>query len=297
MCPVSLGQRRWSRSVVYHTPVSGLAVWNEERSLTLVETAYGFGLAGEFPLATIEAAAMAAERAGYHTFWLSQPARGDSLSTLARIARRTSTLMLGVGAIPLTLQSADEIVRRVGDLAVPLERLRLGVGSGTGDGALARLRDGVQTLRERLDIEIVVAPLGPKMCRLAGEVADTVLLNWLTPAYATTSNGWIEKGAAASGRNMPTVCAYVRCALGRASTARLDAECARYAAFPHYAAHFRRQGVAPVETTILATIATEIQERLASYTAVLDHVVVRAITPDDAIEDVLTLLEAAKPSL
>ncbi len=128
-------------------------------------------------------------------------------------------------------------------------------------------------------------------------MADTVLLNWLTPAYATTAAAWIEEGAATAGRRTPTVCAYVRCALGTAARPRLETECARYGSFPHYAAHFRRQGVDPSETTIRAASAIEIQERLATYAAVLDQVVVRAITPNDAIDEVLALVEAAKPSV
>ncbi len=269
----------------------------EDRSLTLVQRTRGFGLAGESPPASIDAAAIAAERAGYHTFWLSQPADGDSLSGLARLAGVTQTLMLGVGAIPFTLRSAEEVVAQVRELSLPHERLRLGVGSGTGAGALVRLGDGVRALRSLLDVEIVVAPLGPKMCRLAGELADTVLLNWLTPAYARTSVAWIEEGAAAAGRRTPTVCAYVRCALGKAARPRLETECARYGSFPHYAAHFHRQGVDPSATTIWAASATEIEERLAAYAAVLDQVVVRAITPNDAIDEVLALIEIAKPSV
>lgn len=286
-----------TESVIYHTVISDPRRMIADRSLKLVQRTRGFGLAGESPPATIDATAIAAERAGYHTFWLSQPAGGNSLSALARLAGVTQTVGLGVGVIPFTLWPAEEIAGQVCGQSLPHERLRLGVGSGTGAGALVRLCDGVRALRSLLDVEIVVAPLGPKMCRLAGGLADTVLLNWLTPAYALTSVAWIEEGAALAGRRTPAVCAYVRCALGAAARPRLETECARYGSFPHYAAHFNRQGVDPSDTTIWAASATEIEERLDSYAAVLDQVVVRAITPNDAIDEVLSLIEVAKPSV
>jgi alkanesulfonate monooxygenase SsuD/methylene tetrahydromethanopterin reductase-like flavin-dependent oxidoreductase (luciferase family) len=255
----------------------------------------GFGLAGEAPKATILVAAAAAERAGYGTFWLSQPAHGSTLATLAAVADQTSGIRLGVGAIPFTRQGPDEIYHEVLELELPRRRLRLGVGSGTGPGAMTRLRHGVERLRQLTDLEIVVAPLGPKACALAGEVADTVLLNWLTPEYAATSLSWIADGAARAGRPRPLVATYVRCALGEAARGRLEADCVRYGGFPHYAAHFRRQGLEPMATTILAQDPAALRHRLAEYEAVLDHVVVRAITPSDSPAEVLVLIEAAEP--
>ena len=258
-------------------------------------SARGFGVAGAYPAATIQAAGIAAERAGYHTFWLSQPASGDSLARLADLATVTRDIRLGVGAIPFTREPADAMVARVRDLAMPRERLRLGVGSGTGNGSLARLRDGVGILRAHLDVEIVVAPLGPKMCRLAGKVADTVLLTWVTADHAATSVAWVAEGATGVGRKPPTVVAYVRCALGEAALPKLDADHERYGSLPHYAAHFRRQGVDPSAATILATSEVELRERLRAYEAVLDEVVVRAVTPNDSIDEVMAIIDATKP--
>ncbi len=259
-------------------------------------TTRGFGLAGESPSETILSAASAADAAGYDSFWLSQPREGSTLATLQRVADETRRIRLGVGAIPLTRLTPEEIVGHIRELSLPRERLRLGVGSGTGAGSLDRLRRGVQQLRSLLDAEIVVAPLGPKMCSVAGELADSVLLNWLTPAYAGMSLTWIHDGAASVGRAVPIVAGYVRCAIGAASRSRLEAECDRYGSFPHYAAHFARQGAQPIETTIHARDADELRDRLRSYEPVLDHVVVRAITAHDAPAEVLALVEATKPA-
>lgn len=256
----------------------------------------GLGLAGESPAETILRAAAAAEVAGYESFWLSQPREGSTLETLQRVAGETERIRLGVGAIPLTLMTPEEITTRVRELSLPLERIRLGIGSGTGPGSLARLRHGVEGLRSMLNVEVVVAPLGPKMCRLAGELADTVLLNWLTPGYAEESASWISEGASAVGPTMPTVATYVRCALGEDSAPRLQRERDRYASFPHYEAHFARQGVAPIQTTIHAQTAQELRRRLREYEHVVDHVVIRAVTPRDTPSEVLALVESANPA-
>lgn len=257
----------------------------------------GFGLAGETAADTIVTTAIEVERSGYDSFWLSQPKHGSTLSLLQSVSLETANLQLGIGAIPFTSLAPQEISRQVIELSLPLDRLRLGVGSGTGAGSIERLRRGVETLRQLVGVEIVVAPLGPKMCMLAGEIADTVLLNWLTPAFATTSTSWINEGASRAGRTPPSTAAYVRCALGSSSSAALEAECERYGAFPHYAAHFVRQGVRPIDTTIHARDTNELQERLRGYEAVLDHVVVRAITPQFTSSEILSVLLSSTPQI
>jgi alkanesulfonate monooxygenase SsuD/methylene tetrahydromethanopterin reductase-like flavin-dependent oxidoreductase (luciferase family) len=253
----------------------------------------GIGLAGEIPLASIRVAALAAELSGYDSFWLSQPLHGSTLAKLAEAAIETRQIRLGVGAMPFTGLAPAQMVAQIEAYALPPDRLRLGVGSGTGPGSLDRLRQGVAQLRSLSDVEIVVAPLGPKMCRLAGELADVVLLNWLTPAYAEQSARWVRDGASAADRAIPVLACYVRCAMGDEVRPRLEAECARYGSFPHYAAHFARQGVQPIATTIHASDAGELRHRLEPYEAVLDEVIVRVITPHDSPPQILALIEAA----
>src|SRR6266436_6384465 len=170
-------------------------------------------------------------------------------------------------------------------------RLLLGIGSPNPQ-ALARVRDGVAAIRKSLTTRVIVAALGPKMCELAGQVADGVLFNWLTPEYARRSAELVRAGAKAAGRPMPRTYAYVRVALGPAAAERLNDEGGRYAAIPAYGAHFARMGVKPVDTAIAATSPEGIRTALAAWRGAVDEVVLRAIVAHDTVEDHLTLLRA-----
>ena len=154
------------------------------------------------------------------------------------------------------------------------------------------MREGVAAIRKGLQTRIIVAALGPKMCHLAGEVADGVLFNWLTPEYARRSSELVRAGAKAAGRPVPRTYAYVRVALGAAAIARLADEGGRYAAIPAYGAHFDRMGVKPADTGIAASSAADIKTGLAAWQGAVDEIVLRAIVAKDTAEDHLTLLRA-----
>jgi alkanesulfonate monooxygenase SsuD/methylene tetrahydromethanopterin reductase-like flavin-dependent oxidoreductase (luciferase family) len=254
----------------------------------------GFAVFAGIAADMIRETAREAESLGYTSFWVNHPGATDGLVSLAQAARDTRRLDLGVGVIPLNTRGPASIAEGVRATALPLDRLLLGVGS-PNPGSLARVRDGVGALRAALATRVVVAALGPKMCRLAGEVADGVLFNWLTPEYARRSADLVREGAAAARRPVPKLCAYVRIALGRAAFDRMHAEASRYAAIPAYGANFARMGLAPVETCILAESAAAIPPALAAWNGVIDEVVVRAITAEDTLADHLALVRAARP--
>jgi alkanesulfonate monooxygenase SsuD/methylene tetrahydromethanopterin reductase-like flavin-dependent oxidoreductase (luciferase family) len=243
----------------------------------------------------VRACAREAEAAGYASFWVNYPGKIDGLAVLATAAAETRRIALGVGVVPLHTRGPESVAQ--GARSLPLDRLLLGVGS-PNPGSLARVRAGVEVLRRELpaSARIVVAALGPKMCHLAGEVADGVLLNWLTPAHARLSGEWVRSGSAAAGRPAPTLYAYVRAALGVPAFGRLREEGARYAAIPAYGAHFERMGVDPVQTTIAAETPTALRAALAAWDGIVDEVVVRAITAEDTPESHLALLRAGRPA-
>jgi alkanesulfonate monooxygenase SsuD/methylene tetrahydromethanopterin reductase-like flavin-dependent oxidoreductase (luciferase family) len=254
--------------------------------------AKGFAVFAGVSPEIIRASAREAEALGYRSFWVNHPGPIDGLGSLAHAAAETRRLDLGVGVIPLHTREPESIADGVRRHALAPERLLLGVGSQNPE-ALKRVRDGVAALRAKLSARIIVAALGPNMCHLAGEVADGVLFNWLTPEYARRSAELVRAGAAAAKRPMPRLYAYVRVALGPAAVERLADEGGRYDAIPAYHAHFVRMGVKPVDTAIAATSADGIKRALAAWDGAVDEVVLRAITAKDTVEDHLTLVRAA----
>jgi len=254
-------------------------------------TAKGFAVFAGVAPEIIRASAREAEALGYNSFWVNHPGSMDGLGSLAHAAAESRRLDLGVGVVPLHTRGPESIIEGVRQHALAPARLLLGVGSPNPE-ALKRVRDGVAAIRAKLSTRVVVAALGPKMCHLAGEVADGVLFNWLTPEYARRSAELVRAGAQAAKRPVPRLYAYVRVALGPAAE-RLADEGGRYDAIPAYHAHFVRMGVKPVDTAIAATSPDGIKQALKAWDGAVDEVVLRAITAKDTVEDHLALVRAA----
>jgi alkanesulfonate monooxygenase SsuD/methylene tetrahydromethanopterin reductase-like flavin-dependent oxidoreductase (luciferase family) len=255
----------------------------------------GFAVFAGVSPEVIRATAREAERLGYTSFWVNHPGPTDGLAALAHAARETQRIELGIGVIPLNTRGPESIVQGVKATGLPLDRLLLGVGS-PNPGALRRVRTGIADLRRQLSTRLIVAALGPQMCRLAGEVADGVLFNWLTPQYARESAGRVREGAALAKRPVPRLCAYLRVALGPGASSRLEEEGKRYAAISAYGANFDRMGLKPIETAIAADRPEAITRGLATWHGAVDEVVIRAITAKDTVEDHLALVRAAAPA-
>ena len=119
--------------------------------------------------------------------------------------------------------------------------LRLGVGSGGSDRPLATVRVGVSRFASFCPKrDLYVAALGPKMCQLAGEIADGVLFNWATPARLRQANAWVDEGCRGAGRGTLVVRPGDD---GDRTRDRLGAEAGRYARSPAYGRAFAAQGV------------------------------------------------------
>jgi alkanesulfonate monooxygenase SsuD/methylene tetrahydromethanopterin reductase-like flavin-dependent oxidoreductase (luciferase family) len=257
--------------------------------------AQGFALFAATAPDVVRAAAREAEALGYTSFWVNHPGATDGLAALAHAAGETRRVALGVGVIPLHTRGPESIVPGVHDTRLPLDRLLLGVGS-PNPRSLERVRAGVAALRAQLDTRIVVAALGPKMCALAGEVADGVLLNWVTPEYARKSADLVRAGAAAVGRPAPRIYVYVRLAVGAAGRARTAQEADRYDAIPAYHANFLRMGVKPAETAIAVDSPQAVRPALERWRGAVDEVVLRAVTAGDTVDETLALVRAATPA-
>ena len=256
-------------------------------------TPRGVALFAGTPEGVVAETAHLAEELGYSSFWLNHPGRTDGIAGLAAAAAATEAIDLGVGVVPLHLRSAAAAVDGVREAALPVERLLLGIGT-SGPGAFRLARDGVAEIRRGLHCRVAMGALSEGACRLAGKIADGVLLNWLTPAHAARSAGWIEQGAASAGRPRPRIYAYVRVALGAGARDRVETEGARYAG-GSYRSHFEEMGVAPLETAIAATEPAQVAAGLNAWDGVVDEIVLCFLPASDQAESHLELVRAGAP--
>jgi alkanesulfonate monooxygenase SsuD/methylene tetrahydromethanopterin reductase-like flavin-dependent oxidoreductase (luciferase family) len=226
-----------------------------------------FALRDPLPWKAFAGTVREGEALGYRAVFLPEIAGRDAVAALAALAGETRELLLGTGVLPmrsrtpmLTAMGAATVQERSGG------RLILGIGpGGVRTGALEELRRTVLEVRALLAGEAVgpgrrlslvpdppvpvwVSALGPRACRLAGEVADGALLNWCTPERVAEARGAVAAAAAAAGRD-PTAIAlavYVRCWVGEdeeVGLAALRRAAAEYASYPAYRRQFERMGL------------------------------------------------------
>ena len=255
----------------------------------------GFGIAAAVDNETVKLVAKAAEEAGYSSFWVNDTPGADGLECLRDAASVTSEIKLGVGVIPLNRRPADTLVRDVTAYDLPQDRLWLGIGSPGPRGALDNAREAIAALHDGLDCAVILAALGPRMVELSGEVADGVLLNWITPSYTAASRERIEDAAQQADQDAPLIMSYVRAGLLPDAEEQIMRQAGLYASFPAYANHFERQGVEAHLTVLRGKNAPVLQAGIQEFESVLDETVVRAITADDEPETILELLDACKP--
>lgn len=226
----------------------------------------GFALRDPYTWPELAGLARRGEELGYRFLFLPEVGARDTLATVTGLAGETSTLRMGPGVVPLPSRSATLLAmaavtahERTGG------RLVLGLGTGPAvPGALDRLgrtivalREAFRTGRAELDgarielgllpadpLPIWIAALGPRAVRLAGEVADGVLLNWCTPERVHQARAEIEGAAEEAGRPAAsvTVGVYVRAADAHATMLPMAAE---YGGYASYARQFRAMGIDP----------------------------------------------------
>ncbi len=252
----------------------------------------GFGIAAALGPSVAGDVAGEVERLGYTTMWTNDGAGGPGLALVAAAQRSTRVMRAGVGVIPCDLRGAPEIARTIAALGIDSSRAIVGLGSGRAEHPVEAVRAAVTDLRALLapGSTIAIAALGPRMCRLAGEIADVVLLNWMTPERILWARERIAEGARRGDRKGgPRVASYVRVAIGADASERLAAEAGRYARIPQYGRSFAAMAVGPVTVGIAALAADEVAPALAPYRNVLDETVVRALPSTDDADGVLEI--------
>lgn len=228
--------------------------------------------------ASILRVARRAEELGYGSFWTSEITGPETFSTLGALAVSTPSLDLASGVVALQLRTPSLLAMAGATLQAlaPERQVLIGVGISSpvvagrwhgaeyGDRPLAQVREFVEVLRACLSGEpvdhkgefyrvsrfrlgvslgerrprIVMAALNPGMLRLAGEIADGVLLSYLPPSHVGWSVGQIRAGGDA------TVYAYVHSRLGDPEANREEARrhLFGYITVDAYAASFARAG-------------------------------------------------------
>ena len=237
---------------------------------------------------------MLAQEKGYASFWVNGSPSGGALDIIERVAAQTD-LDLGVGVFPLTGIAAPDLVSEVRRRELPQDRLWLGVGSNRKPGALADVRDAVNTLRDDLEVHVVTAAVGPRMTNLAGEVADAVIFTWWIAAQVERSRVLLERSAAAMGRNPPTVISYIRCALLPQAADAVADRAEVYDAIPRYRAIFAENGLTAADTVITGTSRADLLPAIESEESVIDIPVIRAIPAADTVEAISDLVTACAP--
>ena len=237
--------------------------------------------------------------------WTNDAPPGDGVDVALAMLSATSRIRVGIGAIPCDRRPMAEVAKRLTEAGQPLDRLTVVVGSGIG-GTLTDVAAAVSELRDTLGDgpSVGVAAMGPRMCALAGRVADLVLLNWMNPDRIVWARDQVAKGTARRKAGLataePVVASYIRVTLGQGAALRLGAEAARYGAMPAYAANFAGMGFQSVG--IATSDAGHAASMLVPYLVVLDEAVLRPIVklPDssetalgEVFETLTVLMEVA----
>lgn len=226
-----------------------------------------------------------AEERGYDTAWTAEVSGPDAFTPMALIASHTRRLRVATGVVPV--QTRTPIVlgltaATLGHLAPGRIALGLGVSSSIIVGQwhglpfkkpLQQLREAVQIIRtvmagERVNFEgecyrlkgfrmtttpppaparIYLGALGPRMLELAGEIADGVLLNWLSPETVANSLRHLTVGAQRAKRTLESfeIAAFIRtCVTDAPDAARqtLARDITGYCIVNAYANFFRAAG-------------------------------------------------------
>ncbi len=229
------------------------------------------------PTVALSTARLASEF-GYDSFWTAETTGPEAFSVLAAAGAAAPGLGLGTGVLALQLRTPMVAAMGAATLQAlhPDSEICLGVGISSpvvaqrwhgadyGDRPLAQVREYVTLVRaclsgEKVDWDgdfyrvkgfrlglklgdrrprIVVGALNPAMLRLAGEVADGVLLNYLPASHIAWSVAQVRSGGDAR------IYAYVHAGVGDRTEALPKArrDLFSYAVVDAYAANFSRAG-------------------------------------------------------
>ena len=227
-----------------------------------------------------------AEPMGYRSFWVAEANAQEAFGMLGAVAASTSSLALGTGVLALQLRTPPLLAMAAATLQTlaPDRDVLMGIGISSpvvagrwhgatyGERPLAQVREYIALVRECLSGEkvdfagdfykvkgfrlgvrlgerkpkIVVGALNEGMLRLAGEVADGVLLNYLPASHVAWSVEQVRKGGNA------TIYAYIHVGVGEKADGAEPGkrDLFSYAVVDAYARNFERAGFADEVTEV-----------------------------------------------
>ena len=307
--------------------------------------------------------ALLAESRGWGGFWVAEVSGADAVTTAAAVAARLTSGRVGTGIVPM--QTRDPMLlamtaTSIGQIAPG--GFVLGLGTSTpiivedwhaapwGESPLALTRECVDLVRRflagdrvttdtgrwryrraqmtaRADTSppIYLAALNDRMLELAGEIADGVILNFVTVADVAHARERVAVGAARAGRDLDgfELMVFFRSTVTddyERVRHRYQRELLTYVMAPVYQRMFAREGFADAcqevqalwrarerdtaldaipptlirDRTLIGT-AAEIEQRLAAYAAAgMDSTMVFPVAIPDAdyVDDCARIIDA-----
>jgi alkanesulfonate monooxygenase SsuD/methylene tetrahydromethanopterin reductase-like flavin-dependent oxidoreductase (luciferase family) len=249
-----------------------------------------------------------AERHGYDSMWLPESPGREVFTELTALVLGSERIRIGTGIVPVFARLPTVAAAAMTTAATLAPgRVILGVGIGhkpameqghgvtfyrpfqhtRGFATIARqlLSEGqisydgeIYPIRHfQLDapppqpVPVYLAALRPQMLRLAGEIADGVLMNWATLDYMPQAIAAIRQGAEAAGRNPDEIgiACYLRTCVTQTPEVVEQAcreQLARYGSMTYYQNYFRSIGFAD-EADVMAQ-AWKQSDRNAAVAAV-----------------------------
>ena len=240
-----------------------------------------------FTSGELVALAREVEARGYGTAWTGEAAGTDAVTVMTLMAASTTRLGVATGVLPIQTRTPVVLgmtAATLGHIAPGRFSLGLGVSSRaiveqwnglTFVPGLAQMREAVQIIRAALSgervnfdgrfykirnfrllipppprpVPIVLAALGDEALRVAGEIADGVLMNWIGPGTVPHAIAQVEAGAKRAGRTLDgfEIAAFIRtCVTDAPDAARqsLARDITGYTTVDAYANYFRASGFA-----------------------------------------------------
>ena len=246
-----------------------------------------------------------AEKNGFHSLWAAHIMDVDIMSMMCLAAEKTSRIEMGTAVTPTFLRHPIAMAQQALTVqSIAGGRFTLGIGVNHKPVVEDRLgmefhrpaqhmkeyldivrtlsRDGIVdykgqifsantqfTIAERSHIPVLLAALGPRMLKIAGETADGTI-TWMTGVQTLKTHivPTINRAAEGAGRDNPRIVAAVPVAVTGdrpAAFRQANDYFGRYGQLPSYRAMLDREGVESPAEMALVGDEEEVAEQLRAY--------------------------------